>query len=251
MSDMATGQPRFSRSAWGVITDSLTHLQWLPGPNRDTDYEQAAHWFTSRTMAAGGWRMPTREELKTLYDPTLEDHISPLFETTSRRWLWAEPRDLLSAWYFDLSDGNDYWIVRDNSSNIRVFAVRMDPRHVNRNRFSVDADRVITDAKTSLQWLSGPDRDTDYSQAEGWVASQTGAGGGWRMPTLAELKTLYDSSCGFHISPVFETNGQRWVWGEPRDSSSAWRFGFNDGGAYWSSRDYSFNLRVFAVRSRQ
>ena len=251
MSDMAIGQPHFSRSAGGVITDSVTNLQWLPGPNRDTDYEQAKHWFASRTMAGGGWRMPTREELKTLYDPSLEDHISPLFETASGRWLWAEPRDSSSAWYVDLSDGNDYWIDRDNFSNRRVFAVRMDPRHVNANRFSLDADRVISDAKTNLQWLPGPDRDTNYSQAEEWVVSQTGAGGGWRMPTRDELQTLYDPSCDFHISPVFKANGQRWVWAEPRDSSSAWRFGFNDGDAYWSSRDYSFNLRVFAVRLRE
>ena len=122
-------------------------------------------------------------------------------------------------------------------------------------RFVKDAvTGVIRDNQTVLEWLVGPDRDTDYAMAEKWVASLSGvSGGGWRMPTVAELKTLYQWGVGDRImDPVFGTTGW-WVWGEPRDESSAWGFTFHYGGLeLWGYRDYSCNLlRVFAARSRR
>jgi len=259
MSYLATGPTRFSRSAAGVITDIQTGLQWLSGPDRETDYKQAEHCAASLTVAGGGWRLPTCEELKTLYDPSCEFHISPLFNATGMRWVWAEPYDSSSAWYFDFSGGNDRWIVRDNAYNGRVLAVRLrttpvearKTTHVSAREDTNSTDGMITDSVTNLQWLPGPDQDTDYKQAKQWVASQTVAGGGWRMPTREELKTLYDPSCEFHISPPFNATGMRWLWAEPRDSSSAWTFDFNNGGDNYRTHDSSYSKRVFAVRPRR
>jgi len=117
-------------------------------------------------------------------------------------------------------------------------------------RFTLDASGVIRDSETGLEWLVGPDRDTDYVMAEKWVASLSGvSGGGWRMPTVAELRTLYQPGVGsYNIDPAFRTTGW-WVWGEPRDESSAWNFNFNNGSENWDDRDHSnYGDRVFAVR---
>jgi len=110
-------RPRFSRSTDGVITDSQTNLQWLPGP-RSLTYEDAKQWITSQTVAGGGWRMPTVAELKTLYGDydgyddyeglVIEPpHISPLFRyapsSFSRDGVWAEARDSERAWYFNFA----------------------------------------------------------------------------------------------------------------------------------------------------
>lgn len=121
-----------------------------------------------------------------------------------------------------------------------------------KTRFMESTDGVITDSETGLEWVVGPDRDTNYSQAEQWVASLKVAGGGWRMPTRQELRTLYLEGVGQrNMDPAFKTTGW-WVWAEPRGSSSAWGFSFNTGGDVdWLSLSTSLNkLGVFGVRSR-
>jgi len=100
---------------------------------------------------------------------------------------------------------------------------------------------------TGLEWVIGPDQDTNYAQAERWVATSKVDGGGWRMPTLAELRTLYQPGTKNNMIPSIKNTGS-WVWAEPRDSSSSWFFYFAGGLESWSSRDYS-NGRAFGVRS--
>jgi phage-related baseplate assembly protein len=45
--------------------------------------------------------------------------------------------------------------------------------------------------KADLQWYAGPDKDTVWNEAKRRVANLSLTGGGWRMPTRKELKTLY------------------------------------------------------------
>jgi hypothetical protein len=118
-------------------------------------------------------------------------------------------------------------------------------------RFSVSDDGVISDSQTSLDWLVGPDRDTDYKSAEQWVASISDvAGGNWRMPMRQELKSLYQKGAGErNLDPAFKTTGWH-VWAEPNTSSSAWRISFSRGSEHESHRENSLNYRVFGVRAR-
>ena len=129
VADLATGVSRFSRSDDGVVTDSETNLQWLLGPDKQVNYNQAEQWvaWAAANVAGGGWQMPTREQLKTLYDPAYRysGHISPVFNVTHDRWVWAEPCNSSSAWYFYFDTGNDICRPRNYSiDNLRVFAVR-------------------------------------------------------------------------------------------------------------------------------
>jgi len=62
--------------------------------------------------------------------------------------------------------------------------------------------------KTGLEWVVGPDRDTNYEQAKQWVAACRLAGGGWRMPKLGELSTLYQEGVGErNMDTAFKTTG--------------------------------------------
>ncbi|MBB5347055.1 DUF1566 domain-containing protein [Desulfoprunum benzoelyticum] len=117
-------------------------------------------------------------------------------------------------------------------------------------RFTVSADGVIADFSTGLEWVIGPDQDTSYAQAEQWVAGFTAAGGGWRLPTRAELQGLYQPDAGErNMAPAFKTTG--WLlWAEPRDAASAWAFNFKNGSEYWYYRDSSDGNRVFGVRAK-
>lgn len=116
-------------------------------------------------------------------------------------------------------------------------------------RYTVSSEGVIHDSHTGLEWLVGPDKYTSYRDAESWVKKSKVAGGGWRMPTRAELRTLFQESVGTrNMDPVFKTTGW-WVWAEPHGWSSAWGFDFRNDLARWHYRTNSRSCRVFAVRS--
>jgi len=126
---------------------------------------------------------------------------------------------------------------------------------------------MFCDESTSLEWLAGPDKPTNWYDAKRWVEGLTDfAGGGWRMPTLKELKTLYQKGENCHIKPFFKTTGCL-VWsGETKDSSSAWCYNYlydpgssilsgGDGSgiyrAFLNRNDFTDSTRAFAVRSRK
>ena len=112
------------------------------------------------------------------------------------------------------------------------------------------ADGIVRDIKTGLEWKAGPDRDTDWNEARSWVQSLNLDGGGWRMPTTDELKTLYKRGAGDrNMTPLLKTTGWA-VWSsETKGSSKARGFLFIGGVRAWNSRIYASNGRAFAVRS--
>lgn len=126
--DLSTGATRFTVSSDAVITDSKTGLEWVVGPDSDTNYEQATHWVASCKVAGGGWRMPTRQELNTLYHKGVgQRNMDPTFKITGW-WVWAEPRDSSPGWAFSFNDGDERSLYRYPSGTIRVFGVRSRPR---------------------------------------------------------------------------------------------------------------------------
>jgi hypothetical protein len=112
---------------------------------------------------------------------------------------------------------------------------------------------VARDAKTGLEWYAGPDRRTKWHEAKSWAENLAVAGGGWRMPTTRELKTLHKKGAGeYNMTPLLKIPGW-YVWsGERLDSSSVWAFYFDSGGyENWFDPNLSDLLQVVAVRSRR
>jgi len=118
-------------------------------------------------------------------------------------------------------------------------------------RYCKYANGIVKDRSTGLEWVAGPDRDTNWNEARSWVQSLNLDGGGWRMPTMDELEGLYKKGAGDrNMTPLLKTTGW-WVWsGETKGSSDARYFVFNNGNRDWIGRGFSTNGRVFAVRSR-
>ncbi len=58
---------RFTAYDNGVVKDTETGFEWYAGPDKDTSWNEAKRWVESLNVAGGGWRMPTRKELKALY----------------------------------------------------------------------------------------------------------------------------------------------------------------------------------------
>jgi hypothetical protein len=117
-------------------------------------------------------------------------------------------------------------------------------------RFIAYENGLVKDTKIGLEWVAGPDRDTTWQEARSWVQQLSIAGGGWRMPTIKELKTLYEKGAGpRNLTPLFKTTGW-WVWSETRDSGFILRFDFA-GVEDWEYPSTSLDGRGFAVRSQR
>jgi hypothetical protein len=135
---------------------------------------------------------------------------------------------------------------------------KMPPEPVT-TRFTKAKDGVINDRDTGLQWYVGPDRSTPWNEAKAWSESLTVAGGGWRMPTIAALKALYQKGASpNNLDPVFQITSPR-VWPgqmtgklSPKGAPFAWAFLFDYGKE--SDLLVSDSLkaqRAFAVRARR
>jgi hypothetical protein len=119
-------------------------------------------------------------------------------------------------------------------------------------RFTKADNGVITDRVTGLDWYVNPNPDTTWHEAKAWVESLAVAGGGWRLPTMAELKAIYqkDASAN-HMDPLFQAKGA-WAWsGELRNDWSVWGLAFYNNLQGWHSMNYGNGRVALAVRSRR
>jgi hypothetical protein len=107
---------------------------------------------------------------------------------------------------------------------------------------------VVRDTKAGLEWVAGPDRDVTWDEARDWVERLNIDGGGWRMPTMDELGTLYQPGRGKrNMTPLLKTTG--WlVWSGEKKALSSRLFSFNIGCKKWPLRNASCFPRAFAVR---
>lgn len=119
-------------------------------------------------------------------------------------------------------------------------------------RFTKAPNGVITDTDTGLEWYVNPQPDTTWRQARTWAETLAAAGGGWRLPTLKELKAIYQKGASsLHMDPRFQAPGA-WAWsGDLHNPWSAWGFAFYSGLEGWHHLDYAHGRVALAVRSRR
>ena len=118
-----------------------------------------------------------------------------------------------------------------------------------------DAKEIVTDTVTGLQWQDDRDAKTvkkNWQEAIEYCADLTlGGHSDWRLPTIAELRSIVDK--GRHkpaIDPTFQNVGSDDWWSlywssttYAYDSSSAWFVFFNDGSASSGSKGNSVFVR--------
>lgn len=109
---------RFLSSSGGLITDTKTGLQWAIDSGKTMTWEQAKRY--AKGLRLGGfddWRIPKRDELKTLGKI---DADFPIAECC----VWSsEPKDGRRAWVVDLYRSIEDVAFMSNNS-YAVFAVR-------------------------------------------------------------------------------------------------------------------------------
>lgn len=123
-------------------------------------------------------------------------------------------------------------------------------------RFVDNGNGTVTDTKTNLMWLS-----SDNTVPINWHESveycknlRTGGYSDWRVPTLSELKNLYDlnekNGNGYHLtSRIFTTAECCWATENEGDRSA--RFSFTDGKENWHRQSFSAGTRVLPVRNNK
>ncbi|NQT70970.1 MAG: DUF1566 domain-containing protein [Desulfobacteraceae bacterium] len=119
-------------------------------------------------------------------------------------------------------------------------------------RFVAYNNGVVLDTKTYLEWYCESDRGTSWYQAKRWVGSLKVVGGGWGMPSIRELKTLYKTE-KYKMTPLQKnTFGER-VWSSNiKDFSTALFFDFEMGHEFIYDKSITLiRCRALAVRPRK
>jgi cytochrome c len=124
------------------------------------------------------------------------------------------------------------------------------------------ADRAVAsarepafrDAKTGLEWTQSDNgSDINWNEATNYC---DGKGGGWRLPSPAELQGIYDASqsvsCGryiCHASTKFRLTGY-WFWSVQSGQSGSWHWAIylGDGAGLARGGDTRDGLRALCVR---
>jgi hypothetical protein len=136
----AHGAERFRDNGDGTVTDSERNLMWGQTDNfGDVDWKQASRWirFTfPYTIQAryDDWRMPTLEELQSLYvnAPEYDGYetacgqvvrITPVIRLTCG-WVWSADTEAITATVFNFHRGVHYTERMAHYRNRRALAVR-------------------------------------------------------------------------------------------------------------------------------
>ncbi len=133
-------------------------------------------------------------------------------------------------------------------------------------RFVDNGDGTVTDHKLNLMWAQTDNHgDIAWKQAQRWVRftfSDTieARHDNWRMPTLAELKSLYvadnpdydgyETACGqvVRITPLIRLSCG-WVWAADTQAITAAVFNFHRGIHYTERMAHYRGHRALAVRT--
>ena len=121
------------------------------------------------------------------------------------------------------------------------------------DRFVDHGNGTVTDNKTGLMWSTKDNGDLiNWQNALSYCQNHKGGGySDWRMPTLAELTSLYDPGVknrnGYHITKIIDTTAAT-CWASDTRGYEAGRFNFTYGQVYWLRKSYSGSTRVLPVR---
>jgi YARHG domain/Protein of unknown function (DUF1566) len=170
-------------------------------------------------------------------------------------------------WYSPRASFSDAQLTANDRANIELLktAEERPGGSQNQTRFSKSQCGSIRDEKTRLEWFVGPDRNVSWYEANQWVGRLDACGGGWRMPTVGDIRSLYDpastAGTGFytggryfpaHINPIFSAiGGGSWVWSNERVGDyNARSFNLNQGKEVeYAAANTDYSTRVFAVRN--
>jgi hypothetical protein len=161
-------------------------------------------------------------------------------------------------------------MCRIKSSNVLIMAaciLLIGTPAIAGDRFTDNGDGTVTDHQLGLMWARTDNQgDINWRQANQWVKytfgnTLTKRYDNWRLPTLAELQSLYvhdkayegyETDCGQVVQIVPEIKlSCGWVWTSETSAIQAQLFNFNRGYHYMDRMVHNRAYRALAVRDLQ
>ena len=211
---------------------------------------------------AQDWRLPEREELRSLVDytrpspgPTAD---TDFFPNTVANFYWSATPDVSDAhstWGLGFAHGFDYAYPKENAAHLRLVRGNASPTEGN---FTISDGNTVRDWKTGLIWQRcsvgqhwNGTRCTDNARPMSFMQAQHHAQQHhpWRLPTLTELINTVDLT---HYSPavnstLFPNTVLRSYWTTTPLASNAnlqWCVNFTYGDSYADDATASAYVRL-------
>lgn len=109
----------------GIVYDQRTNLEWIVGIDKDTHWNEAKSWAESLILDGGGWRMPTKKEVKKLYKKGAGSRNMTFLFNTNGWWIWSEEKNgSKGSRFFGIPSSYSSWYHLGFSNDRRAFAVR-------------------------------------------------------------------------------------------------------------------------------
>ncbi|MEW6221031.1 MAG: DUF1566 domain-containing protein [Thermodesulfobacteriota bacterium] len=271
---------------WIMTRDNVTHLVWEVKTDDGGihDKDNTYSWCDTREATNGGdqgacgyghdteafvaalnearfggftdWRLPTREELRSIvdYGADVPAISTAFFPNTSTDYWTSSPFAGYrhSAWLVGgRGDGYDY-----KSSAFHARAVRSDdPAPASTGLVVNPEGTTVTDTRTGLVWQRNLARDEcgrlqtwTWGRALAYCEDPDLAGVGWRLPTVKELASLVDlSRYGPAIDEsVFPDTPSTFFWSSTtgaEDPNDAWVVGFQTGATSHDDKSNIYHVR--------
>jgi len=182
-----------------------------------------------------GWRLPTKDELKILYDnkKQIENNNHP---HKAAYWSSTEKENDNAWWYIYLPYGQ--FSTREKKEKLCVRAVRSVGDIERRAEANLITNSIIIN-DIEVQKLDLPNRMT-WAEAK---AACSILGPRWRLPTRGELKLLYQNT---EKIGGLKINSNEYYWGINDSNVEDWRWAqcMQDGGTTYGDASWYLNVRV-------
>ncbi len=107
----------------GLITDSVSGLQWQVGPDSDTDWMTANLWVEN--LDGTGWKMPSKEDLLGLHSAGINwNNYGPFYTEGNAVWSDSTSPHGANAWLYDFMVGTGTMANTAETDGNRAYAVR-------------------------------------------------------------------------------------------------------------------------------
>ena len=188
----------YTENGDGTVTDNVTGLIWLEQDDNTTRYWSDAWDYCQNNEAlrpGEGWRLPSYSELISIvyfgaHNPAIN---SVHFPGTNPSCYWSATTHANATTYaFNVNfyDGTLSHAAK-NTEPCYVRCVR--EGHIRANVFKDNGNGTVTDQATGLTWQRLDDKTPKpWAEAESYCQGLPLAGGGWRLPSVKELKSILD-----------------------------------------------------------
>jgi hypothetical protein len=177
------------------IVDNETGLIWQQSDdNTLRTWEEAWNYCTGNDagLPGTGWRLPANDELMSIVNYGVNNPAinGVVFPGTNGAFYWSATTSHYGnrAWLVDFFDGEVTNWGKINTCYVRC--VRELPNR--QNLFKNNNNGTVSDLATGLTWQRENDFYGTLTEATSYCQGLSLAGGGWRLPTIKELRSIVD-----------------------------------------------------------